>query len=76
MEVISRAADPPSLVHCNDSRDPHNSRRDRHTNLGRGEIPEALLVGVVRAAATVSIVETPGEPSDQAVDIAWLRERL
>ena len=31
------------LVHCNDSRDPHNSRRDRHTNLGNGMIPEELM---------------------------------
>ncbi|NIR37515.1 MAG: TIM barrel protein, partial [Actinobacteria bacterium] len=27
------------LIHCNDSRDPLGSNRDRHANLGQGEIP-------------------------------------
>jgi deoxyribonuclease-4 len=65
-----------NLVHCNDSRDPLNSRRDRHANLGRGEIPEDLLVHVVKAAGAPVVVETPGEAADQAADIAWLRNRL
>ncbi len=64
------------LVHCNDSRDPLNSRRDRHTNLGTGLIPEKLLVGVVRAAQAPVVVETPDDAEGQAGDIAWLRERL
>jgi len=64
------------LVHCNDSRDPFDSRRDRHANLGQGEIPENLLAGVVRAANAPVVVETPGEAVEQAADIAWLRERL
>lgn len=64
------------LVHCNDSRDPHDSRRDRHANLGQGEIPEELLLGVVRAAAATVIVETPDDDGGQAADIAWLRQRL
>ena len=64
------------LVHCNDSRDPHDSRRDRHANLGAGEIPEDLLLGLVRAGGAPVLVETPGEAPDQAADIAWLRARL
>jgi deoxyribonuclease-4 len=64
------------LVHCNDSRDPFDSRRDRHANLGKGEIPADLLAGVVRAANAPVVVETPGEALEQAADIAWLRERL
>ena len=64
------------LVHCNDSRDPHNSRRDRHANLGEGMIPEELLIGVVTAATAPVIVETPSEDGGQKKDIAWLRERL
>lgn len=64
------------LVHCNDSRDPHDSRRDRHANLGSGEIPEELLVGVVRAAGAPTLVETPGGADEHAADIAWLRARL
>lgn len=64
------------LVHCNDSRDPHNSRRDRHANLGEGMIPEELLIDVVRAAKAPVIVETPSDDDGQKRDIAWLRERL
>jgi deoxyribonuclease-4 len=64
------------LVHCNDSRDPAGSRRDRHANLGRGEIPPELLVGVVLAAGAPVVVETPDEDGAQAADITWLRERL
>jgi deoxyribonuclease-4 len=66
------------LVHCNDSRDPHNSRRDRHTNLGRGRIPEELILGVVRGAGADVVVETPDgdEGGGQKADIAWLRANV
>ncbi|MGI9646978.1 MAG: deoxyribonuclease IV [Acidimicrobiia bacterium] len=64
------------LVHCNDSRDPFNSRRDRHANLGQGEIPGELLHGVVAAAQAPVVVETPGAATAQAADISWLREGL
>ena len=64
------------LVHCNDSRDPNGSGRDRHTNLGDGEIPSELLGGVVQAADAPVVVETPGGAEGQGVDIAWLRERV
>jgi deoxyribonuclease-4 len=64
------------LVHCNDSRDPHGSGRDRHTNLGTGEIPERLLVHMVRGAGAPVVVETPDDDGGQAADIAWLRDRL
>lgn len=64
------------LVHCNDSRDPHNSRRDRHTNLGNGMIPEELIISVVKAANAPVVVETPSDDDGQKRDIAWLRERL
>lgn len=64
------------VVHCNDSRDPHDSRRDRHTNLGNGQIPEDLLVDVVRAAEAPVVVETPNDDDGQRHDIEWLRERL
>jgi len=62
------------LVHCNDSRDPFGSNRDRHANLGEGEIPFELLLGILRAAATPVLVETPEE--GQAQDIARLRAGL
>ncbi len=48
------------LLHLNDSRDPFGSRRDRHANLGRGEIPDELLAQVVAAVDCPIIVETPG----------------
>lgn len=64
------------LIHCNDSRDPHGSSRDRHANLGEGMIPEELLVSVVRAAGVPTVVETPGDAEGQAADIEWLRARL
>ncbi len=64
------------LVHCNDSRDPHNSRRDRHANLGSGEIPEETIVAVVREANAPVVVETPGGAEEQGADIAWLRSRV
>lgn len=64
------------LVHCNDSRDEAGSGRDRHANLGDGRIDPDLLVQVCREADAPIVVETPGEPEDQAADIAWLRERL
>lgn len=65
-----------ALVHCNDSRDPFDSRRDRHANLGEGEIPEELIIGTVLAAGAPVVVETPTEDEGQKKDIAWLRERL
>ena len=76
VDTLTAAVGGVSLVHCNDSRDPFDSRRDRHANLGAGEIPEDLLVGVVRAANAPVVVETPDADDGQAADIAWLRERL
>jgi deoxyribonuclease-4 len=64
------------LIHCNDSRDPFDSRRDRHANLGDGKIPRELLLEVVRQAGATVIVETPGGAEEQAADIAWLRANL
>ncbi|HEX9854118.1 MAG TPA: deoxyribonuclease IV [Acidimicrobiia bacterium] len=64
------------LIHCNDSRDPHNSRRDRHANLGHGEIPPELLIDFVRDAGAPVVVETPGDAGDHAADIKWLRDQF
>ena len=75
VELLDELTGGIDLVHCNDSRDPFDSRRDRHTNLGKGEIPESLLVGVVRAAGAPVVVETP-DTEGQTADIAWLRERV
>ena len=65
-----------TLVHGNDSRDEAGSNRDRHANFGEGQIPEEVLLGVIREANTTVIVETPDDDDGQSADIAWLRERL
>lgn len=64
------------LVHVNDSQGPAGSGRDRHANIGKGQIDLDELAAVVRDAGAPMVVETPGEAADQAADIAWLRERL
>ena len=64
------------LVHCNDSKDPAGSGRDRHANIGTGTIDPELLVAVVTAAGAPVICETAGDAAAQAADIAWLRDRL
>jgi deoxyribonuclease-4 len=64
------------LVHVNDSKDSFDSGRDRHENLGRGEIETDLIVAVVAAAGAPAICETPGGAEGQAADIALLRDRL
>ncbi|GAB7041311.1 MULTISPECIES: deoxyribonuclease IV [Catenuloplanes] len=64
------------LVHCNDSRDEFDSRRDRHDNIGNGMIDPALLVGVIRAANAPVIVETPGGVEGQSADITFLRNQI
>lgn len=62
------------LVHCNNSRDPFDSGRDRHASLDGGTIDREVILAVVRAADAPVIVETPSD--GQATDIAWLRENL
>jgi deoxyribonuclease-4 len=63
------------LIHANDSKDPFDSGRDRHDNLGSGKIDPELVVAVVRAANAPVIVETPGGVEGQSADIALLRGR-
>src|SRR3978361_1801342 len=41
------------LIHCNDSKDGAGSGRDRHANLGAGEIDVDLLVAVPNTAETL-----------------------
>lgn len=62
------------LVHCNDSKDPHGSGRDRHEHLGQGQVDPDALVEVVRTAGAPVICET-GEDGRKD-DIAWLRDRV
>jgi deoxyribonuclease IV len=62
------------LVHCNDSKDPFGSGRDRHENLGHGTIEPDLLVAVVKAAAAPVICETAD--AGRKDDIAFLRDNV
>ncbi len=64
------------LVHANDSKDPFDSRRDRHENLGQGRIDPEDLRTVFRLAGAPIVVETPGGAEEQGADIAWVRESL
>lgn len=64
------------LVHLNDSRDPFDSRRDRHANLGAGHIPAEYLAAVVAEAGAPALLETPGGADEHRADLAWIRERL
>ncbi|MEX0795682.1 MAG: deoxyribonuclease IV [Acidimicrobiia bacterium] len=61
------------LVHANDSKDPFDSRRDRHENLGAGKIPADQLGATILAANAPVVVETPGGAAEQAADIEWVR---
>jgi deoxyribonuclease IV len=64
------------LVHANDSKDPANSGRDRHENLGKGRIDLDTLVAAVQAAGAPVICETPGGVAEHKADIDLLRSRL
>ena len=64
------------LVHANDSKDAAGSGRDRHENLGRGQIGLDVLVELVRAAGSPVICETPGGREGQRADVELLRGRL
>lgn len=64
------------LVHANDSKDPFDSRRDRHQLLGQGEIPSEDLARVIGEAAAPVVVETPGDADAHAADIEWVRAIL
>ena len=64
------------LVHANDSKDPFDSRRDRHENLGKGEIPSDQLARMIADAGAPVVVETPGGAAEQGADIEWVRAIL
>jgi deoxyribonuclease-4 len=64
------------LVHANDSKDRANSGRDRHENLGKGQIDLGTLVGIVAAAGAPVICETPGPAEAHRADIELLRAHL
>lgn len=64
------------LIHANNSRDPFDSRRDRHANLTRGEIDPADLATVLRASEAPIVIETPGDVAEHRSDLEWIRAVL
>lgn len=74
VERVVHATGRIDLVHANDSKDPFDSRRDRHQNLGAGEIPKEDLARVIVDAGAPVVVETPGGEEEQAADIEWVRK--
>jgi len=76
VDTVRRLTGRLDLVHCNDSRDPHASHRDRHANIGAGEIPEGLLAAVVAHGNAPVVVETPGPVAAHVADIEWVRRHL
>lgn len=77
VKAFAQAAGGIDLLHVNDSRDPAGAGRDRHTNLGRGEIGldrlEAMVVTAAESGCPAAVVETPHEDADRAADIAAVR---
>lgn len=76
VERVLEATGRIDLVHLNDSRDPFDSRRDRHANLGQGEMNPSDLAHVAAAVDCPIVVETPGDAAEQAADIVWARRVL
>lgn len=64
------------LVHANDSKDGFDSGRDRHENLGRGEIGIDRILAVVAAAKCPAVVETPGGTAMMQMDVENIRRAL
>jgi deoxyribonuclease IV len=64
------------LLHANDSRDPAGTGADRHANLGAGEIDIDALRGMIRAAGSPVVVETPGGADEMRADIEFVRAAL
>lgn len=73
VERVVEATGRIDLVHANDSKDPFDSRRDRHGNLGAGQLPKEDLARVILDANAPVVVETPGGAEEQAADIEWVR---
>lgn len=62
------------LLHCNGSRDPFDSRRDRHEILSDGYIPIDQIESIVAATDCPIILETPGDAKVHAAEVKILKE--
>ncbi|WP_159945492.1 MULTISPECIES: deoxyribonuclease IV [unclassified Nocardiopsis] len=73
-EVVG--ADRLRIVHCNDSKAPCGSCRDRHENIGAGHIgaePFGELFRHPVSAGVPLVLETPGPAGPHAADVAALK---
>ena len=66
------------LIHANDSKDVVGAHKDRHENIGRGQIGSTAFAELMRHPATAGvpiIVETPAETdgAGHAADVATLK---
>lgn len=66
------------VIHVNDSRDALGSLRDRHANIGEGELSEEVFANITTKSSTKNlplILETPGFAGDgpDAENVARLR---
>ncbi|HVX43004.1 MAG TPA: deoxyribonuclease IV [Mycobacteriales bacterium] len=64
------------VVHANDSKDEFGSARDRHENIGDGQIGLDAIAAVIAAAEAPVVLETHGTAERQAADIAELRKAV
>ena len=65
-----------ALIHANDSKDGCGSRRDRHENIGAGQIGTAAFRALLRHPAVRDvpfILETPGPGAAHAADVSTLK---
>ena len=65
------------LIHANDSKDVCGALKDRHANLGAGEIgiePFADLFTHAAVAGVPLILETPGSETEHGSEVALLKE--
>ncbi|MFJ6567025.1 deoxyribonuclease IV [Streptomyces sp. NPDC091292] len=65
------------LIHANDSQDVVGAHKDRHANIGAGQIGEEPFRALMRHPATEGvplIVETPGGKEGHATDVALLKK--
>ena len=79
LDALHAAAGPGrlKLVHANDAKDPCGSRRDRHQNIGAGNIGKEPFRELLRHPFTTGvpfIIETPGPASAHGRDVATLKK--
>jgi deoxyribonuclease-4 len=74
VQAFAAATGGVDLLHVNDSAAPPGSGRDRHANLGAGEMGLATIAAMLGAAgAPAAVLETPGYDDERRRDLEILR---